>query len=349
MAEDNSRAFKAYFENCANVLNPLFDTAAFMNSERLFEFVCTMVRASGVQDARWDAWDESRELLRDLGNLSKIVLPEQLFPNAERTRVRLSLLSYCHITEMDLPYELIANLLRLRLGEKYDTNPFRDLFDARGKNRRVIRPSPLKKIGRINDLSKRASLAEVGQKIESIHDTVIRNAAYHSDYTLADGEFRLLKDFHLSSKTRVASQAISFEELNDFFMHAFAFYTALFLLFERCKKSLSDFDGAIIPYDDHYKGLLQLLIDQQRGLIGFRTFWPNGTTGEFCRTEQGCSAVNVTFDPDGSVNFMVGRYATTPGQFSPLVEHNESPNYQPLPGTTTRPYWPTDLKPYKIL
>jgi hypothetical protein len=82
-------------------------------------------------------------------------------------------------------------------------------------------------------------------------------------------------------------------------------------------------------------------------LAGFRTYWPNGSNSEFSRTAGGCSALNITFDKDGSINFMVGLYASRRGIFSPLVEEGGAPIYKPAAGRTTPPHWPDDRKPYE--
>lgn len=56
----------------------------------------------------------------------------------------------------------------------------------------MILPSPGKKIVRIVELSKKANLAAVGSALETIYDSAVRNAVYHSDYALTDRELRLL-------------------------------------------------------------------------------------------------------------------------------------------------------------
>jgi hypothetical protein len=111
---------------------------------------------------------------------------------------------------------------------------------------------------------------------------------------------------------------------------------------------LANFKNAFLPYDDHYKGVMQFLFDGEGILIGFRIYWPNGTCGEYARTKDACTGLNLSFDPDGSINFMVGLIASRRGAFSPLVEHDAEPVYSALPGTTLTPHWPNDLKPYKL-
>jgi hypothetical protein len=349
--EDNLLIFKKRQRHFAEILNPLFDPTPFMRSDRLFEFLCVLVRSGGAHGQGWDPWYESQATLDDLGNLSKLNLPAEQFPEPQRTRIRLALLSYCHITEMDLPYSLMANLLRLRLGAKYDIEPFRDLFVPLGKKRHPLGltrpPSPTMKIGRIRKLADEANLPAVPGAFDSFYDSVIRNAVYHSDYTLVDSEFRLLRAYRLSKKTGINSPVVEREELFELINDAFAFYTALFALYERCRKSFGDFKHAFVPFDLHYKGLLQLLFDDEQRLIGFRAYWPNESFSEYTRTKNGSGGQNIVFDPDGSINFMVGLYASKPGKFSPLVEYDAQPKYAEVPGTTIRPHWPEKLQVYK--
>ena len=351
--ESNEASFKGRIRHYAEALNPLFDSTLFMTSDRLFEYVCVLVRAGGLQGQDWDPWYESQDTLDDLGNLSTLELPTALFSDPARTRVRLSLLSYCHLTEMDLPYSLAANLLRLRLGKKYDMTPFRDLFKPIGKKdsslfQKMRPPSPGAKIGRIRELAEAAHVPDVAQAFESIYDRVIRNAVYHSDYTLSRGEFRMLSGYRVSRKKGHGSPVVEWDELSELFMNTFAFHTALFSLYERCRKSFGDFKDALIPYDGHYKGILQMVFDEEQRLTGFRVYWPNATVGEYNRTRQGSTGVNLTFDPDGSINFMVGLYASNRSVFSPLVERGQGAAYAEVPGARVRPHWPEDLKIYKL-
>ena len=342
--------FRARIRHYAEILNPLFDPRPHMNTVRLFEFVCVLVRSSGIQDAGWDPWYESQATLNDLLGLASLELPADKFPEANRTRLRLGLLSYCHVTEMDMPYALLANLLRLRLGEKYDINPFRDLvrFTGKGHKARLILPSPHKKIQRISELSKKAQFPELGQALEAIYDSAVRNAVYHSDYTLTDKELRLLAGTRFSKKEGAYTPVVELDEVNSLVVEAFAFYRAFFALYERCRKSFGDFQSAFLPYDGHYKGVLQLVFDNDALLAGFRVYWPNESVSEYSRGRNGCMGLNLEFDPDGSINFMVGLYASKPGNFSPLVEYEAQPAYALVPGTALRPHWPEDLKVYKL-
>lgn len=339
------------FRRYADVLNSLFDPTPHMRQDRLFELVCTLVRAAGMQDAGWDARLESEAVLDDLQSLANLDLPPDKFMSPERTRMRLWLLAYCHLTEMDLPYSLLANLLHLRLGHKYQINPFADLARVVGK--KTKRPksmpaSPNQKIVRIIQLSKEVSLTGVGDAMHEIHDGIIRNAVYHSDYVIYNGQVRLLKDSRLSARERCYTPVIEADELEELFCRTFAFYGAFFSLYERSLKSFVDFRHAFIPYDWHYKGLMDLVFDADDRLVGFRVYWPNGTLSEYRRQQEGCIATNIEFNPDQSINFFVGLPASQPGPFSPLVERDGMPKYPERPEDAISPYWPDDCKLYKI-
>jgi len=141
---------------------------------------------------------------------------------------------------------------------------------------------------------------------------------------------------------------VEFQDLADLIRDAFAFYGALTSLYERCLLSFTDFKDRLLPYDLHYKGLLELLFSGKDKLIGFRVYWPNSHLSEFVRTDEGCDGRNLEFDPDGSINFFVGIYASKRGTFSPLVEQDAQPNYPERPGTAAHPYWPDPLASYKL-
>jgi hypothetical protein len=337
----------------ADILNDLFDPTPHMRVDRFFELACTLVRAGGMHGPGWDPWLESRAVIDDLQNLSNLELPPEKFPDVERTQARLALLSYCHITEMDLPYVLIANLLRLRLGAKYCMSPFADLAKPIGKKTGMLQkfkpPSPLQKIKRIKEMGDAAGMPKIGEALTEIYDSVVRNAVYHSDYILHDRKMHLNKDFRKSkTENGIYTPVVEFKELAELISEAFAFYGALSALYERCLRSFTDFKDRFLPYDHHYKGLLELVFGAEDKLTGFRVYWPNSHLSVFVRTDEGCDGRNLEFDPNGSINFFVGLYASRRGSFSPLVEHDAKPLYPERPGTTIRPHWPDPLKGYKL-
>lgn len=344
-------SFRKLVRHYADILNPLFDATLHPDHDWLFEFVRVLVRESGMQDAGWDAFQESRDVLEDLSNLAQLQFQSEDFPDRERTKVRLWLLSYCHLTEMDFPYTLIANLLRMKLKLKYQMNPFADLFVPIKRKKIVVAlkpPSPTAKIRRIGELAAAADMLSITRAVAEIYDNVIRNSVYHSDYALHEGQMRLMSDTRRSKKHSHLSPVVDFDELEELFTNDFTFYSALFQLYERCRGVLfKDFKDAFMPFDSQYKGLMEFVFDAADRLCGYRTYWPNGSYSEYTRTERGCTALNLCWKGH-EVDFMVGLYASDPGTFSPLVERGAEPIYAVRPGTEVRPYWPDDLKCYKL-
>lgn len=329
------------FQRYVDALAPLFDPANHMRVDRLFEFVCCLIRAGGIEDQGWDPIVESAALIEDLDKLSTESLDPEKFKHPERTRARLALLSYCHLTEADFFYHVLANLARLRAGDKYNMAPFFDLRQQR-KNR-TVPPSLSSKIHRVNELSAKVDV-DTKSLFEEIYYKDIRNSVFHADYTITDTEFRMLDGLYKNSKGYLA-HSVTFAELDSILRRSFAFYSAVMALHRRARRQLAGLRNKLLPYDGHYKGLLELLFEDDL-LCGFRTYWPNGSNSEFTRTHAGCSGVNMTFEKDGSINFMVGLYASKRGSFSPLVEQEGAPRYTPAPGRDKPPHWPDDLKAY---
>jgi hypothetical protein len=335
-----------------NLLLPLFDSTYRKTVDSLFEYVCCLVRPTGIQMEGWDPLIESTELVTNLTALSRMELAGDAFPNPERTRARIALVSYCHLTEVDFFYELIVNLLRVRCGEKFQMMPFHDLakpvkHKSTGFIEKYLPPNPTKKIARIGELSRKAGLPDVGAVWAEIHYGDIRNAVFHADYTLTDTEFRMMKGRYSSSKGYL-TPVVPLADLEAIFMRTFAFYSALLAHHKRARLAFADFKDKALPYDLHYKGLVEFLYDGA-AVSGVRVYWPNGSISELSRTDKEAVSLNVSPDPDGSINFMVGLYASKPGMFSPLVEHDARPVYTPAPGRTQPPYWPDKLGPISLV
>src|SRR5208337_4661749 len=106
---------------------------------------------------------------------------------------------------------------------------------------KFIPPSPRKKIAHIKTLAEEAKMPRIGEALTEIYDNVIRNAVYHSDYVLHENRMHLRKGHRQSKKDLHLSSVVEFDELEELITDAFAFYTALFSLYERCRGSFTDF------------------------------------------------------------------------------------------------------------
>jgi hypothetical protein len=340
MPESKNRA-AAKVRPFADILCPLFwDERYDMNIDAIFDMSCAMLRATGMRDTGWDSYTESIAFLSDFTALMQIELPNENFPHPESTQTRLALTAYSHMIEMNVPYELLANLLRVRLGMRYSTDPLSHLDRFNPKTKRIRRAVPRDKINEIKKLSEQASMPEVGTALDGIYSNTIRNAVAHSDYAVHNGSLRLLSG---------SMAIISFEELGEITSSAFAFHSALLLLWKRQLKRFTAFKGKMLPFDAVCKGVFEFVYEDDDTLRGLRVYWPNGQTSYCGRDVDGTThATNIEFERDGKIGFFVGIYASRPSVFSPLVEDGEEPNYAVIPGTDKRPHWPHDLRAYVI-
>lgn len=94
MATDDSVPGREPFQRYVDALGPLFDPANHTRVDQLFEFMCCLIRAGGIEDQGWDPIVESTALIEDLDKLSAEPLDPEKFKHQERTRARLALLSY---------------------------------------------------------------------------------------------------------------------------------------------------------------------------------------------------------------------------------------------------------------
>lgn len=336
---DPEAIFDGHRDRYFNILKPLFlpDDPV---SHDIIRYFASLLRVLGMEDKGWDPYAESRNILNDLNRLMKVKLSKKKFPNGEKTVWRLGLLLYAHIVEMDAPYEVITNLLRFRLGRGYSPNPYFDLLTEKEKKNFVkygIRTG--RKIELIKALSKDAGLC-IGSLYGEFYDSRLRNAIQHSDFMLTDEDFR-----SRSGISGAKAFSVTYDELDVLITKAKAFMAA-FLQIEMTARQVWGLQkGKAIPYDNHYKGLMEILVDDRLLLCGFAVHWPNNSQSVYRRTEQGIDMVNCMIDTKSTnISLYVDLYARNPGRFSPLVEQGADPIYTPLDKSDTRPTWPASAE-----
>ena len=337
MSETLSKELARY----SKILSPLFTPKEI----DAFEYACSLLRVGGSEAAE-DPLQESFELFEDLIKLSEslLELPEDRFRNKEKTGWRLALIAYAHLTEMDAPYHLLANLLRVRAGMRYWTFPFSSIKKKPKPNplKPIPEPSPKAKIDVIKQLALQARLPDVGNAFDEFYLPSLRHSIAHSDYVLHEQEMRMLHG-HITEENepRCFTPVIPFERLSTIVNRTYSFYSGLFPLGKTARLGFRNLKGKCIPYDPHNKGLLEFLIGEQGLLCGFKVHWPNGQESIYTRTERGCRAVNLEWNPDSSINFFVGEYPQPRDPFSPLVPLGGEPHYTPPEGSNDPPRWPS--------
>src|SRR5262249_7746755 len=152
----------------------------------------------------------------------------------------------------------LANLARLKAGEKYNISPFFDL--RRQRTSRTIPPALSSKIQRVNALATKVSV-DTKSLFEEIYYKDIRNSVFHANYTITDNEFRMLDGLYKSSRGYL-THSVTFAELKSILTRSFAFYSAVLALHRRARQQLGGLRNKLLPYDGHYKGLIELLFEE---------------------------------------------------------------------------------------
>jgi hypothetical protein len=242
-----------------DVLRPLFLKAQETDE---FEFCCTLLRVRGIEDAYWDPLQESYQLTRQLISLIQAPLEETL-------NIRLVLFLYCHLTEIDDLYNIVANLLQVTDGHRYSMVPFESLPKIERKiphgycgNRRI---------DQLKALAIEREFPDVGQTFETMYVRPVRNAFYHSDYILSPDSFNIRRREGVLIGNEVRSKI----ELNWLFPRLeLGINTAVAVIELLLEYIRSYHEDKVIPgrlaLNDAWTDV-QLITDPERGLTGFRS------------------------------------------------------------------------------
>jgi len=301
----------------------------------IVRYFASLLRIVGMEDKGWDPYTESRAVLDDLYALMQFDLPEDRFKDKQLTAWRLGLLFYNHIVEMDAPYEVLTNLLRFRLGKGYSPNPFYDLLTSEQKRRfKKSGLFPKQKIGIIKRLSSEAGVG-TGDMFDDFYRGDLRNAISHSDFIFTDDGFRC------RNGNWTGAFKITFEDLDNLITKAKVFIGTFFGLEREARRHWGTYAGKGMPYDPVYKGIMEVLVDDEGLMNGFKVHWPNASDSFYRRAKDGIEMTNCLLDVrHATIEMFVGLYAQHPGTFSPLVEIDALPVYTRLEGSSADLTWP---------
>ncbi len=207
-------------------------------SNDIVKYFASLLRIVGMEDKGWDPHLESRSILEDINTIIQPETANSIFTNPDYTTWRFGLLMYSHIVEMDAPYEVIANLLRFKLGKGYRPDPFREFLNRKEKKRVKNKPLfPLQKIKVIQELAKQAD-SPIGEIIGEFYDPKLRNSISHSDFIITEEEFR-----SRSGAGALNSYKISLIDLNIKITKAKKFISAFFLLDNAARAHWGSYKG----------------------------------------------------------------------------------------------------------
>jgi hypothetical protein len=183
------------YDEIMDLLNELFKQAHDVDE---FEFCCTLLRVRGVETSGWDSLNESVEFINNTLELMETNIEDDY-------KLRLLVLTYCHITEMNDFYNILMNMLRIIDGQGYSMKPFSkcNFID----NVEAVYPN--EKVKRIKEISIKANFIRIGEYLDYILENKIRNAFFHSDFTISGNYFRIVNgsgvnvDGHLTNEIKI--------------------------------------------------------------------------------------------------------------------------------------------------
>lgn len=144
-----------------------------------FEFLFSLLRIRGMQDAGWDPYETTLKAIPALVEVHKQI---QDFESARH----LQLWIYGHVIEASEPYEILANLIDVSTGGRFHGNRFPP---RRGGHQQ----SPGEKIDQIEKAATSAGMPQVAIPIREAWNRDFRNAIFHSDYSLHGDEVRTFR------------------------------------------------------------------------------------------------------------------------------------------------------------
>lgn len=249
-------------EELESIFDDLFNRAKQADE---FEYVSTLMRIRGIESAGWDTLEETSALFDDLTGLMDA-------PLGEATKIRLALLLYSHLTEVDALYLILINMVQVIGGRRYSFDPFSHLYRPRGRARiSQIPPSGKSKMAFVVETAEAAGETGLVQIMKSFFNDGVRNAFFHSDYIIYQDEFRSRDGHFLQPDGVTTSSAMKLAQLESVINNGILFYQAFMNVFVRHLRSYTEnveTTGRIHGNDDRIP--LTILADEH-GLRGFRS------------------------------------------------------------------------------
>lgn len=194
VADDNNSHsiphFMEPFVRYLNIYDPIFAAA---RSKSEFYFLSTLFAIRGLEDAGWNPYETTLRALKTM-----VKLHSETKGEAQR---HIELWLYGHITEASEPYELIGNLLGVAVGEPYLTERFPAQIGKNGKSHPM---SHGEKANEIERLAKLANFPDAAVPLREMRDRELRNAIFHSDYTLYGPEVRIRSPFKIYTREQIS-------------------------------------------------------------------------------------------------------------------------------------------------
>ncbi len=258
----------AFMKKAETLIELLFQKAKNAD-EGEFIPACLYFTGTMFYSDEYDIFKSLRDFHNDLYSLVQI---EDLSGNS---KIRLMMMYYCHLIELDAYYEFMYNLAGIANGQPNEVQPFKrksltdkeilekiDLIYSHKNETRKIKEfkkltkenipiSVSQKIQMIQKRLKKIDLAELGEMIDSFHNQDIRNSFSHNSYNVYGANIQLFSGRALK---------ISFQEFLELFMKTSNFRTVLAEKAIDVKRQLAD--GKKYEYSGKYGELsIQFISD----------------------------------------------------------------------------------------
>lgn len=247
--------------DAGEILDRLFNQAREADE---FEYICALLRIRGVEDEGWDPLEETQRLYDDVGSLMQA-------PLHDYARIRLGLLLYSHLTEVDAVYIILANMVEITAGERCVMNPFDDLYRTQGAFGDRIPPSARRVVNRLKERAAERGYDELVQLLDSFFNDAVRNAFFHSDYILHEDEFRS-REARFVDENNVRTSALKLHVILDLINRSATFFHDFVHTYGAHRLSYKESKvvrGRIGPGNAHED--ITLLVHPTGGVYGFRS------------------------------------------------------------------------------
>lgn len=196
-------------------LVPLFEKAKEADE---YNFLLTLLRVKGVEDAGWDTLDTVRDVYKSHIEIREILIHRGM------AHAFQALFTYGIIVDALEPYEVITNLLNIINGQQYSIQNY-SFYNSQG------RYSPPKTSAILDQIVSKAKKAGLDAAfLQRMYDNKLRNAVFHSDF--------IANSFYLRSRS--LQREYSEKEVLSLLNRANAYIEVFFRAYDDNKLMYSD-------------------------------------------------------------------------------------------------------------
>jgi hypothetical protein len=237
-------------------IHTLFESAKETDE---FEFGCTLLRVRGIEAVGWDPFVETGNLVEDLMGLIS-------GPLRVHAKVRLGLLLYSHLIEVETIYSILGNLSRVVDGERYVMHPFADAVpkDRKGQPQFLSTTRMVRELRRMLEAIGHESVSEL---FDWFFVPALRNSFAHASYTLHEKVFRSSSDrFEVGG---ILTGEIELDLVAEIVNRALAFYGVFVEEYLSQRGAYRESKVVLGRFAGPDPAPIELLADERRGLYGF--------------------------------------------------------------------------------